>query len=146
MAAVGRIAALIKAAQPQISNQGRLSDRVDEKTTVMTVRKIPHTPAARPGRRRSKRPPRRHRNGFKRTAALDEHLIPDAKPRRLVSVLGIEIVSASSSVRLGRCSPTPYAGRRTATCRPCPQRGAGRPAGDPSFTVGMLAPRPCSWR
>ena len=51
------------------------------------------------------------------------------KPRRLVSVLGIEIVSASSSVRLGRCSPTPYAGRRTATCRPCPQRGAGRPAG-----------------
>ena len=70
--------------------QSRLSDRVDEKTTAMTarkiphpaakrraktpdaVRKIPHPPAARPGRRRSKRPPRRHRNGFKRTAALDE--------------------------------------------------------------------------
>ena len=54
VAAVGRIAALIKAAQPQISNQGRLSDRVDEKTTVMTVRKILHPAAKRRAKQRTR--------------------------------------------------------------------------------------------
>ena len=54
VAAVGRIAALIKAAQPQISNQGRLSDRVDEKTTVMTVRKIPQPAAKRRAKQRTR--------------------------------------------------------------------------------------------
>ena len=199
----------------------------------MTVRKIPHPAAKRRAKQRTRcgkfrtlRPRgldgggASGRQGGIATASRGPphwmNISSPMKPRRLVSVLGIEIVSASSSVVLNstrravvlRHDPvlavcahrhrslrqSSSASRRTASHvgflllsqlaelrhvtknpspkvllegavvgldvarrrhmlaeelqlgRPCPQRGAGRPAGASAFTVAMLAPRPCSWR
>ena len=100
VAAVGRIAAPVKAADQQ--PQGRLSDRVDEKTTVMNRRAAKFSSGRQKGEQNNgrgaensahsgreawtvacKRPPRRHRNGLREGVLhwMNRHPSP-MKPRR----------------------------------------------------------------